>query len=565
MKKLLTKTLKGLAYIAFFGLCFILFLYASAPLDQVKDLLKRTASTTYDYDLEIGELSLPGLAAVRLDGVVVTRRPSTDEMEQMKTSRDALKAWRERQKAKKTGPVDESASSGPKSTDTKGKKTDTKKPIDKNLVPAIDPTAAPETSTAAKKSATPTVATTDKSAEKPSDDPKPKLVKGPMPVSVDFLEVRLSPEAIISDLLDGQLFNDTYHVEVEGELVGGRLSATAQRGAEDIDLELKTEGVDLNQLHDLAAPASFPVNGAINLDSKLSIPLNDKGKLVMSKLNGNVELDVQNIVVGPGQFDSPKLRGFGPIDVPKVRVSKLGGTVEFAKKRGRFKKFVIEGPDLSGLVDGYVKLTSRLKDVSADLYLSLAMSEKFKEKNKSLASAQRTIPILKRATTSDGALGFTAKGKFSKLRWSPRKTNPHARRSTRRSAKSKSAKGPRGRKKAKRTKPSKIKSKGKTQRSKGIKKVNSQTSRPKYKPSSSSKYPPAPSYKANRPSKRTKGPGYPKSQSADSDDGDEEEEDEDDDETSDADEAGDEKPDEPDEADEGDSNDKATEGNEEDD
>ena len=177
----------------------------------------------------------------------------------------------------------------------------------------------------------------------------------------------------------------------------------------------------------------------------------------MSKLNGNFELDVQNIVVGPGQFDSPKLRGFGPIDVPKMRVSKLGGTVEFAKKRGRFKKFVIEGPDLNGLADGYVKLTSRLKDVSADLYLSLAMSEKFKEKNKSLASAQRTIPILKRATTSEGALGFTAKGKFSKLRWSPRKTNPHARRSTRRrSAKSKSAKGPRGRKKAKRSKPSKI-------------------------------------------------------------------------------------------------------------
>ena len=104
----------------------------------MKDLLKRTASTTYDYDLEIGELSLPGLAAVRLDGVVVTRRPSTDEMEQMKTSRDALKAWRERQKAKKTGSVNESASSSPKSTDTKGKKTDTKKPVDKNLVP-IDP------------------------------------------------------------------------------------------------------------------------------------------------------------------------------------------------------------------------------------------------------------------------------------------------------------------------------------------------------------------------------------------------------------------------------------------
>ena len=64
MKKLLTKTLKGLAYVAFFASCFILFLYASAPLDQVKDLLKRTASTTYNYDLEIGELSLPGVAAV---------------------------------------------------------------------------------------------------------------------------------------------------------------------------------------------------------------------------------------------------------------------------------------------------------------------------------------------------------------------------------------------------------------------------------------------------------------------------------------------------------------------
>ena len=35
------------------------------------------------------------------------------------------------------------------------------------------------------------------------------------------------------------------------------VSATAQRGAEDIELELKTEGVDLSQLHDLAAPAIF--------------------------------------------------------------------------------------------------------------------------------------------------------------------------------------------------------------------------------------------------------------------------------------------------------------------
>ena len=347
--------------------------------------------------------------------------------------------------------------------------------------------------------------------------------------------------------------------------MGGRLSGTAQRGAEDIALEFKTEGIDLSQLHDLAAPASFPVNGAINLDSKLSIPLNDKGKLLVSKINGNFEVDVQNIVVGPGQFDSPKLRGFGPIDVPKIRVSKLGGTVEFAKKRGRFKKFVIEGPDLSGLVDGYVKLTSRLKDVSADLYLSLAMSEKFKDKKKKLSIGTTHHPNTQASHHLGRQLGIHGEGKFSKLRWSPRKTNPHARRSTRRSAKSKSAKGPRGRKKAKRTKPSKIKSTSKTPRSKGIKKVNSQTSRPKYKPSSSSKYPPAPSYKTNRPSKGTKSSGYPKSQSADSNDGDEEEEDEDDDETSDADEAGDEKPDEPDEADEGDSNDKATEGNEEDD
>ena len=263
----------------------------------------------------------------------------------------------------------------------------------------------------------------------------------------------------------------------------------------------------------------------------------------VSKSTGSLDLAVTSTTVGPGQFDSPKLRGFGPIDVPKIKITSLGGTLSLDKRRARLKNFKLKGPDLSGDLDGYIKLTSRLKDISADIFLGLKMSKAFAQKNSSLASAQKTIPLLKRATNKDGYMGFTMKGRFNKLRWTPKKENPHARRKTRRTKKTSRI----GSKRARSAKDIKAKSKAKNRkanrvgssksRSSGIKTIDStkpakRNSNSNYKSNASSGFKPK-----KTTSFKSKSTGYPGSASdranndADEDDDDGDEDDEDDEES----------------------------------
>ena len=145
MKKFFTKLFKGIAYIMFFVCCFTVFLYGTAPIDEAKALMIRTASDTYDYDLDIAELTLPTATSVRLDGVVLTRRPSPKELEQIKASRIALKAWKERQTKKQEtsesdsnkAAKDDKAAKTTKASKTTTDTKDEKPAVDTKRVPPI--------------------------------------------------------------------------------------------------------------------------------------------------------------------------------------------------------------------------------------------------------------------------------------------------------------------------------------------------------------------------------------------------------------------------------------------
>ncbi|MEE2755809.1 MAG: type II secretion system protein GspN [Myxococcota bacterium] len=550
MKKFVTKLFKGLAYIMFFVCCFTVFLYGTAPIDEAKALLIRTASDTFDYNLEIAELALPTATSVRMDGVVLTRRPSPEELEQIKASRVALKAWKERQTKKKDTPESDSTETTKDSTATKGKtdSKDTKPAIDKNRVPpieAVNPKKG-ETESAAKDSVKKTSTTKKDTGKEASDtensDPKPKLVRGPMPVSIDYLEISVDLPALLNDVFDGKIFNEAYQVNIQSRLMGGQLKASLQRATEALDIKIETSELDIAQIHELKPVLEFPLIGTIGLNTEIAVPINGKGKLQVVKSTGNIDVSVTGTTVGPGQFDSPKLRGFGPVDVPKIKIQSLGGTLALDKRRARLKGFKIKGPDLIGELDGYIKLTSRLKDLSADIFMGIKMSDAFKKTNRSLASAQKTIPILKRATNKDGYMGFTAKGRFSKLRWSPKKENPHARRKTRRAKKasrigkktSRSASKIKSRKNLN-TRKGTLGNRSKP-RSNGIKTVDSTSrskgnSNPDYKSKSGSRFMP------KKPSSfKSKSTGYRSSNSdqnnAEPDDDDDEGDDEEDDEES---------------------------------
>ena len=221
-------------------------------------------------------------------------------------------------------------------------------------------------------------------------------------MSVDYLEISIGLPALVNDILDGKVFNEAYQVNIKSTLMGGQLTASLERATEALDIKVETSELDIAQIHELKPVLDFPLIGTIGLNTDIAIPINGKGKLQIAKSTGTVDLSVTNTTVGPGQFDSPKLRGFGPVDVPKIKLQSLGGTLSLEKRRARLKGFKIKGPDLVGQLDGYIKLTSRLKDLSADIFMGIKMSDAFKKNNSSLASAQKTIPILKRATNKDG-------------------------------------------------------------------------------------------------------------------------------------------------------------------
>ena len=421
MKVFFRRVFKSLAYTTYFLGAFVFFVYLTLPMEEAKAYLVRLASDTYNADLEITELSVDGLSGVTAEGVMLRQRPTPELLAKIKEAREARKLWREEQKNKKA-----------KRSTVAGKpEKDSKKKDAKASKTKKDKKAAKSKKKKAK----------TKKKGKTVIDKGPQIPKGPVPVNITRFSAKIDPLELLSDALDGKVFNERAEVKVEAEMLGGNLNVVVERGERDVQIQGEAGKLDIRQINALFSFMSLPFSGSFGSKIDLKIPYSKKGKLQLGSIEGKLSLKMRSSVLGPGQIESKKLKSLGGIiDIPRLRLAALGGDINFAKKKARFDKFEIKGKDVSGELFGYIRLNNKPKKWRPNLYLKFKFSSAFLKRESAVKTLMKSVSYVKRGTSKDGYTGFTVTGLIDKPTFRPRKRNPHARKRAARKSPRKSAK-----------------------------------------------------------------------------------------------------------------------------
>ncbi|MBU0554290.1 type II secretion system protein GspN [Myxococcota bacterium] len=431
MKGFARGALKYLGYTVFFLLSFALFFYLTLPTEAIEGYLVRKAADEYGADLTITDLSISGLSGFSVEGVTLTPRPTPEEMAEIRVAREARAAWKARKEAEAKQKA-EAAKAGAEAPEagSKGKKGKKKKKDVEVAKGASDDAAKGASNGAANGVAKGAAKGASKSAVV-VDEPPP-IPRGPQPVFVEHLKVSLSPFELIKGRLSGDL---------DAAILGGQISASLSQGREAWEVEGKWSDLDLSQLSFLTQALGVPLAGALSGETRLTIPLNDKGEAQLADIGGETRLAISDGSVGPGKIESDKFGAFKTFDLPKARFGALSGAVRFDKRRAQFEEFTFKGKDLEGELTGRIELNQKLERWNPRAHIRFRFSEPFLKEH-SLKTLMTRMDYIRRGTDSQGFTGFEVKGSLKQPKMTPKKISPYKQ-------------APRAAKKVKRTAPAK--------------------------------------------------------------------------------------------------------------
>ena len=387
--KVLRGLLKFLGYSVFFLVALIFFVYMTLPLGEVEDYLVRKAADEFNADLTFNEddsLDTCGLTCVEATNVTVKFRASPEEQAEYDAKRTVYLDWKKAQRAAAQGKTGAGGSAG---------------------APASEAAKTPEGDTDSKAAKVAAKVDAKNAPERPENPSKT--------VELDRLKLAAAPLKLIGGAVDGTL---------EAELIGGTINATIVQGEDEIDLDATIKGLDASKLDVLRKLLELPIVGTLGSEIDLQLPIteNAKGKKApdLTALSGTIGLSLDNVAVGPGQIKTNSKTGFPFFDVPKTRITRLGGQIVFARKRATFEKFKISGKDLEGELTGYATLMSKLDDWRLNAHLNLKFSDAFLTDNRDVKVAMSSSPYLRRGQ-SNGYTGFNIHGTVGKVKFRPRK------------------------------------------------------------------------------------------------------------------------------------------------
>ncbi len=449
MKKFLIRALKVAGYLAFFAVCFLFAFRWTLPLDKMQDFLVRKAQDEYRLDLEIDKFEVAGLAGLTMQGITVTPKPTMEEQAAIREARAALKAWNEQKKLEAEEAKNSAdTQAADKKEKSKGNKADS--PADDQEELAFDEVldaglgGAPEKNAAAKAaqaaSAVKQAAAKDKKAEK---DEAPKVPEGPAPMTVQSIDVSLSPFALLTGSVKGS---------ADASLFGGHLAADFALNKKAVPVQLQAKNLELAQATLLKRVMPAPIVGVVDVDADLTIPLNEKRAPQIQNTKGNLDLKLQNLMLGPGVVPlsaGSNAAGLTEFELPATSISELGGTLKFDDHRATFEQFSATGKDVEAELTGYLQLASTFKNWGPRAHVRFKFSDDYLTRN-SLRSLLASLPLVKRGTDSEGFTGISLTGTFDKIAYKAQKETPYKQEA---SAAKKDSKDPKAKKDTKATAP----------------------------------------------------------------------------------------------------------------
>ena len=382
MSSLLKSFLKYTGYTLFFLGAFGLFFYLTLPMDEVKSFLVRAASDQYNLDLEIEALSLSGVSTLKAANVVITPRPTPEEQQAMDAALKARKEAKARMEAEAAEAAEAPAM-----------------PADPAIVPGVAKIGKAGATAKARRG----------KVEKKKIE-LPPLPKGPQPMEITDLELTVEPMEALSGHIKGSL---------SSALMEGTLAGTFSQDPESVTVDMEAADLDLAQLTFLRDLLPMPITGLLSLTVKGEVARSDKGALRLASTLGDADLNLTQVVLGPGKISTKRM---GDLEVPALRIDRFGGQVEFNQKKATFKNLTFSGRDIEGEITGHIVLHDQAGRWRPNLHIRFKLSDEFvKKASLSLIIDSRDF---KRAVDTEGFAGFTLRGSFSKPTFQARKTSP---------------------------------------------------------------------------------------------------------------------------------------------
>ena len=162
---------------------------------------------------------------------------------------------------------------------------------------------------------------------------------------------------------------------------------------------------DLNKFLNAAKGAALPIKGIVNMDAQF-----DLGKNPATDGEGELNLDLKNLAIGPGTIELPIPGMAGGLTVPRVNFGQFAGNISLQKGKGKTKDLRLSGGDLEANLNLDVDMHKNLLRSRLGGSGWFRIAPKFLNTNPQFKAMLDFSPDLKKAREADGKYPFTLKG-----------------------------------------------------------------------------------------------------------------------------------------------------------
>ncbi len=199
---------------------------------------------------------------------------------------------------------------------------------------------------------------------------------------------------------------------VEGNIAGN---------SDETHAEVEIDKLVLNNVPGIQqSTGGLPIDGTVSGKLDVHVPKN-----LLSNANGNIDVDIEDIVVGDGKakltVPSDPFLAAG-VTFPRVKLGKLSGQIVIDKGRARFDGVRVHSADGDAMLDGYVELHDPIGMSQIHAYLRFRLSEALLKREPTLELM--TNALSGTAKRSDGFLGIQLTGPLMALVTLPSKDPP---------------------------------------------------------------------------------------------------------------------------------------------
>lgn len=205
---------------------------------------------------------------------------------------------------------------------------------------------------------------------KPSGMPEEK----PLQVQIPQVSAKFSPLSSIVNLAPTVGFNV--------DLGGGDIDGSYVHGSDAREVHIELDDINLKETELVSSFLGLPVFG--QMSGTIDIELDGKKPVVTG---GSMDIEGEQLTIGPGTITSKKFGAMGFIDVPQTSFGNLTAKLNIAQTQGgqrtalKFDDVRLKGRDVRGEVWGKIDLGRGLRGSRAKLEMRLQFNDQFIKKN----------------------------------------------------------------------------------------------------------------------------------------------------------------------------------------